>query len=120
MLLIRTFKVKAFTFTPKIIHILLDDVKREGTDSEEPGRKAGTEVPGEHLLCSNVAAESRFVSDTGNSCEKLCCKRGRSKFYSVFKSRIPFRLLQVILEKLIFFSLNLTDFFHMCLGLLKP
>lgn len=56
MLLIRTFKVKAFTFMLKIIHILLDYVKREGTDSEEPGRKAGTEVPGEHLVCSNVAA----------------------------------------------------------------
>lgn len=32
MLLVRTASIKAFAFTPKIIHILLDSVKRERTD----------------------------------------------------------------------------------------
>lgn len=41
MLLIRTFNIKAFTFTPKIIHILLDYLKKDRTDQEKPVKKAG-------------------------------------------------------------------------------
>lgn len=41
MLLIRTFSIKAFTFTPKTVHILLDYLKKNRTDKEKPVRKAG-------------------------------------------------------------------------------
>lgn len=40
MFLIRTFNIKAFIFTPKIIHILLDYLK-DRTDQEKPVKKAG-------------------------------------------------------------------------------
>lgn len=44
MLLVRTFKIKAFTFTPKILHILPDYLKRDRTAEEKPVRKAGAEA----------------------------------------------------------------------------
>lgn len=50
LLLVGTIKIKAFTFTPKIIHILLDDLKRDRTDEQKPVRKAGAKGPEEHWV----------------------------------------------------------------------
>lgn len=75
LLLVRTASIKAFAVTPKIIHILLDFVKRERTDGETV-RKAGCWGPRRASLCSNVAAGvlEIFFSDIGNSCEKQICR----------------------------------------------
>lgn len=63
----RDCKVKAFTFTPKIIHILRGYLK-DRTD-EKPVQKASAQGPGEHrvLYCSSWSPES--FSGPGNSCK---------------------------------------------------
>lgn len=68
------------------------------------------------LSCSSWSL--RFFSDIGNSCEKQICKRGIT-LYSLFNPFIAHLLPQVLLEIRIFFSLNETDFFEMCTGLLE-
>lgn len=40
-------------------------------------------------LCVYFCAYKHTISDTGNGCEKQCCKKGRTEFYSVIKSFSP-------------------------------
>lgn len=84
-------------------------------------RRQGTEVPGEHLLCSNVAAgvyrfffQMQVIVVRSNAAREaeLNCTVSLNHFIPSCYCRSSWK------AHLRFTELN--DFFNMCIGLLKP
>lgn len=106
VLLVRTAIIKAFTFTPKMIHIWLEYIEREDwfRETSEEGWALSSRRAS---LCSNVAAGvcSFFFCRYSNSCDKWCLRRHWIP-QSVWLTTIP--AATGLLEELIFFPLTQT------------